>query len=177
MLLADKISDMSGEELFSIFKPFLFIVPLIIVIIVGVYCFKAYKKTAVKRMFMYMNTTGLAEKDKREYLAKYLQAGNQCCPVCAKKYSLKTEETNARGDKVEKWNYDGCPYCKTQVRRKTVDNYAYFYLERKPTNDAKEAKYAKTFEALNKLIDFYKPYIDCTPDASDDRISVEITFR
>ena len=86
-------------------------------------------------------------------------------------------EYNSRGDVVEKWNTDGCPYCGTKVNRKQENNYEYLYLERKPTNSPQESEYQQTFNRLSTLIAFYKPYIDKTPDTSDDKISVEITFR
>ncbi len=185
MLLATQLNEMDSGELFGLIKPILFIVPLIIVIILSVFIYKKVTKLSPKRMFAYMNTQGLSETDKREYLTKYLtkrtnsdlKKGRANCPVCGAKYQIKTRAYNERGDEIEKWNYDGCPYCHTKGDATQVENYRYLSIKRTPTNTPQESMYQENFEKLKKLIEFYKPYIDQTPDVSDDKISVEITFR
>ena len=83
--------------MFSLVKPFLFLLPITIVIIAIIIGVKIYKSLAVKRMLTYMQQEGLTEADKRVYLTNYLMRASQRdliqhvrpCPVCGKKYSLK----------------------------------------------------------------------------------------
>ncbi len=186
MLLASHIKDMNAEELFGIIKPFLFLMPLIVIIILGVVAYKIYQSLAVKRMLKYMETKGLSETDKREYLAKYLMRTSQRdlikhkrnCPVCGKKYSLKIEKENARGDVTEEWNHDGCTFCCTKVYLKPEVNYKrYFAIKRRSTDSLKEEKWQEVFEKLEEYIEFYKPYIDCTPDSSGNKITIDISLH
>ena len=182
MLLSNKIQDMSIEELFGIIKPFLYLLPLIFVIIMAVIVVKIYKSFAVKRMLNYMDAKGYSEIDKRTYLTNYLLRASwhdltyhkRNCPVCNKKYSLKIQTENERGDLVEKWNTDGCPYCKTKVKLSgEVNHYKYFEITRTKTNSNKEKEYQKVYEKLADYISFYKPCVDCSPD-SNDSIKVDI---
>ena len=186
MLLATKVQDMSVEELFAIIKPVLYLIPITIVIIAVIIGVKIYRSFAVKRMIAYMESVGLTESDKRNYLTNYLMRASQSdlikhlrnCPVCGKKYSLKTQATNARGDITEDWNHDGCTFCCTKVYvEKEIQHKRYFAIKRKTTDSSKEDKWQKTFETLNGYIDFYKPYIDCTPDSFGNKITIDISLQ
>ena len=185
MLLASHVKDMNAEELFGIIKPFLFLVPLVIVIILAVIAFKIYQSLAVKRMIKYMETKGLSEADKRTYLTTFLMRASQkdlihherSCSVCGKKYSLKIEKENSRGDVVEEWNHDGCTHCGTKVYLKPEENHLrYFAIKRNPTNAPKEKQWQKIYNKVEGYIDYYKPYVDCTPDSSGNKITIDINF-
>ena len=186
MLLATQIKDMTPEELFSLVKPFLFLLPITIVIIAIIIGVKIYKSLAVKRMLTYMQQEGLTEADKRVYLTNYLMRASQRdliqhvrpCPVCGKKYSLKKQETNAYGDIKEEWNHDGCTFCHTKVYlQPEVEHKKYFAIKRTTTDSTKETEWQNVFEKVENYIDFYQPYIDCTPDSSEDKITIDISFR
>ena len=186
MLLAPHIKDMNPEELFALIQPFLYLVPLAIVVIAVVVGIKIYQSLAVKRMLAYMEAQGETEANKRAYLTNYLTRTSQRdlikhlrnCPVCGKKYSLKKEEINERGDITETWNHDGCTFCKTKVYfKEEIDHKKYFGIKRTATNSPKEDTWQSTFNKLENYIDFYHPYLDCTPDSSSNDINVTITFR
>ena len=186
MLLASYIKDMSIEELFEIVKPILYLLPLALVIALVVIIVKISKSFAVKRMLKVMERKGVSESDKRNYLANYLMRTsqkdliehNRNCPVCGKKYSLKVKGENTRGDKIEKWNHDGCTFCSTKVYLEPEVNYKrYFAIKRNATNSPKEKEWQEVFEKLEKYIDYYKPYIDCSPDISEDKITIDISLR
>ena len=178
---ASNLKDMSVEELFSLVKPFLFLIPLAIVIVAVVIIITAVRKSSVRRMFSYMERGGKTAKDKQKYLTDYLlRVGKDgiMCPVCGKEYPIKENTTNSRGDRVERFNTDGCPHCKSQVRHVLCDhNIENLIVVRRKTDSSNEGKYQQNFERLSKLIEIYTPYIDTTPDPSDDTVTVTVTFK
>ncbi len=192
MLLASNIKDMNFEEILSIFKPVLYLVPITIVAILVLIGIKIYKALAVKRMLSYMKQKGLDEADKRNYLKNYLTRTSnrdliyhyRNCPVCGKKYSLKVEKVNSYGDTVEEWNNDGCTFCNTKVFLSNDAGYIKYYkISRKPTDSVNEAKWQKVYNQLEDYIDYYKPFVDTTPDntkpdsSSGDSITININIR
>jgi hypothetical protein len=186
MLLATHIKDMSFEELLGVIKPFFYLVPLFTLIILGVIAYKIWQSLAVKRMLNYMETKGLNQVDKREYLKNYLTRTSQQdlikhlrnCPVCGKKYSLKIQKVNSRGDMTEEWNHDGCTFCHTKVyTTNEVNHLKYLAIKRTPTNSPNEKKWQKVYTKLEEYIDYYKPFIDCTPDSSDNNITIDISLH
>lgn len=187
MLLATNIKDMNPEELFSIMGPIFYLVPLIIVIILAAIGVKIFQSLAVTRMLNYMERDGLNEEEKRNYLTNYLthstnsdlKKGLRQCPVCAKKYALKTKKTNSRGDMIEEWNYNGCKHCNTKVYEENEMNYkGCLAVKRTATASPKEAEWQKVFDKLTHYISYYKPYVDKTPDSSDgDNVTINITIR
>lgn len=186
MALLKMLKDMNIEEILAIAGPILYLIPIMIIAVIVFIIITLIKRAAVSMMFSYMNSTGIDEKSKREYLANYLTRTStndlinhkRNCPVCGRKYSLKIKEYNSRGDVVEKWNHNGCTFCNTKVvMLPEVDNVKYFAIERTPTTGKDESKYSETFDKLSELIEYYKPYVDCTPDPSGDNISVDISFK
>ena len=183
MNLANYIQDMSAEELLGIIKPFLYLVPLIIVIIVILSIVKLIKSLAVKRMLIFMESKGVTEDQKRAYLTDFLMRTSnkdlikhlRNCPVCGKKYSLKKRGVNARGDIIEEWNHDGCTFCNTKVYLTKEENYKkYFAIKRTQTTSPKEKKWQEIYLKLDEYIDFYKPFIDCSPETSEKNLTINI---
>ena len=187
MFLATHIKDMSPEEFFAIFQPVLYLLPLALVCIVAFFLYRLWKKFALKRLFTFMDREGVKETEKREYLKNYLMGATnselihhkRTCRLCAKQFSLQETKTNDRGDLVEEWRGNRCPYCNMQwsTTRKDDLNLRYFILERTATSSPKEAQWQADFEKLCRLNDYYKPYIDDTSDPSDGNITVTVEIR
>lgn len=182
MFLANHIKDMSAEELFGVIKPVLYLIPLFCVIVLIFIVVRIFKSLSYKRMIRIMDATGYTESEKREYLVKYLSKTSnldlinhtRTCPVCGKKYSLKTKSVNARGDIVEGWNNGGCPNCNTKVQLSNeIDHLRYYSVTRTKTNSPKENKYQKVFAKLEEYIGFYKPYVDCS-SIPDNNITIDV---
>ena len=184
MLLA-YLKDMSFEEILGIFQPITYLFGLVAVGILAFVVYKIWRKTGLKRLFAYMDEKGETEGAKREYLKKFftnetwgeLAKHKRTCCLCGKKYSLKVERENERGDVVEEWGDFHCPRCGFRVALgKKIDYLRYFELDRIPKGAKKEAKYREDFERLCNLNDFYKPFVDCSPDSPDKNITITINL-
>lgn len=183
MLLATYIKDMNFEEILAIFQPFTYLLGLVVVGVAAFLLYKLWRKTALKRLFAYMDEKGNTESNKREYLKKFFQNETnfelahhkRTCQLCGKQYSLKVFSENERGDIVEEWGDFHCPRCGFRVALgKEKNDTRYFELDRK---GAGNDRYQKDFEKLVALNAFYKPYVDTTPDSSDGDINVHITIN
>ena len=182
MLLA-YIRDMNFEEILAIFQPFVYLLGLVFVGLLAFVGYKLWRKSALKRLFLYMDERGNTEANKREYLKKFFQnqtnlelaTHKHTCQLCGKKYSLKVERENERGDVVEEWGDFHCPRCGFRVALgKEENDTRYFKLDRK---GAGNDRYQKDFEKLVALNDFYKPFVDCTSGGSDNDINITITIN
>ena len=184
MMLANHVSDMSPEELFSIVKPFLYLIPIIVVAAIGFLVFTFFKANRAKRTLAFLDGAGGLESEKRRVLTEHLthvsnndlRVHMRPCPVCSKRYSIKTFGVNSKGERVEKWNFNGCPYCNTRIILGRETEYKrYITIDRKPTSSNREGVYADAFNRLDGHIKFYRPYIDSTPDVTDDTVTVTVT--
>ena len=185
MMLANHVSDMSPEELLSILKPFLYLIPIIVLAAIGFLVFTLFKANRAKRTLVFLDGAGGSESEKRRVLVEHLTYVSnkdlrehiRPCPVCGKRYSIKSFEVNSRGERVEKWNFNGCPYCNTRIILGRETEYKrYITIDRKPTSRDEEALYASAFNRLDGHIKSYKPYIDSTPDVNDDTVTVTVTI-
>ena len=165
---------MSFEEILQIFKPFLYLLPVAILVVVAIILCKTIKKDSVKGMLSYMKKEGLTEEVKRNYLARYLTRTSnrdliehqRNCPICGKKFSIKGIEKNSRGDIVDKWNFN-CPDCNTVVKLSSADAQYRKFIEisRVATNSPNEERYQEVYATVCDYINYYRPYLDSTPDS------------
>ncbi len=162
---------MNIGEILQIFKPALFLLPIIIVAVIGFVVYKLIRKNELQILFKQMESSGSFE-DKQKILSRYLEKhmgtmlelanGERTCAVCGHKFS-----TSGGG-------YE-CPECKTSLSYESDGANGKFVLERKATQKPKESQYASNFKRLFNLNNTYKPFIEPGYDGGDDGEKIEVT--